>query len=84
MLNHTLSGGVTINDVMMHVSSEDLPIGGIGDSGMGNYHGIDGFKTFSHPRAVLRSGKLNIQKLSGMLPPYGEKAEKNIQRMIKK
>ena len=52
VLERTTSGGVTVNDVVMHVSMEDLPFGGVGPSGMGSYHGIDGFRTFSHAKAV--------------------------------
>ena len=84
VLDNTQSGGVCINDVMTHVSSEDLPFGGIGDSGMGNYHGLDGFKTFSHSRAVYHQTKLNLIKLAGMMPPYGAKCEAQLKRMIKR
>lgn len=84
VLDHTISGGVTLNDVMGHVSCEDLPFGGIGASGMGNYHGLDGFRTFSHARAVYRGTRWNVMKLGGMFPPYGKKADDGLKRMIKK
>ena len=84
ILDYTLSGGVVINDVMVHAGCEDLPVGGVGASGMGNYHGYDGFKTFSHARSIYTQCKLNLQKLAGMLPPYGEKCEKNLEGMLKK
>lgn len=84
LLDHTLSGAVTVNDVLFHVSCEDLPFGGIGHSGMGHYHGIDGFRTFSHARAVFHQSKINFQKLGGMLPPYGSRADKTLDAMIKK
>ena len=48
VLDRTMSGGIAINDVMAHSSCEYFPFGGIGDSGMGSYHGLNGFKTFSH------------------------------------
>src|SRR3546814_15660689 len=54
VLTRTISGGVTVNDVLFHNAMEDLPFGGVGPSGMGNYHGIDGFRTFSHARAGYR------------------------------
>lgn len=54
VLNRTCSGGVTLNDVMHHAGLESLPFGGVGHSGMGAYHGIDGFRTFSHAKAVYR------------------------------
>ncbi|WP_051786287.1 coniferyl aldehyde dehydrogenase [Endozoicomonas numazuensis] len=84
VLDNTTSGGVCINDVMAHVSCEDLPFGGVGDSGMGNYHGPEGFKTFSHARSIFTQTKINLQALGGMLPPYGEKADKTLLGMIKK
>jgi len=75
---------VCLNDVMGHVSCEDLPFGGIGASGMGYYHGFEGFKTFSHARAVYRQTKMNMMELGGMMPPYGDKCEGQLKRMIKK
>ncbi len=83
VLDQTISGGVTLNDVMLHTSCEDLPFGGIGHSGMGAYHGIDGFRTFSHARAVYKQTKLDIMKLSGMLPPYGDKCQKQLDKLTK-
>lgn len=84
VLDNTISGGVCLNDVMVHVSTEDLPFGGVGASGMGNYHGVEGFKTFSHARSVYKQTKMNLMKMAGMLPPYGEKCEAQLERMIKK
>lgn len=84
IFNNTVSGGVTINDVLFHGSSEDLPFGGIGPSGMGCYHGIEGFKTFSHARSVWKQSKINVQKMGGMIPPYGEKADKTLLNLMKK
>ncbi|MBB4866753.1 coniferyl-aldehyde dehydrogenase [Pseudomonas nitritireducens] len=56
ILRRTCSGGVTLNEVMHHAALESLPFGGVGGSGMGAYHGIDGFRTFSHAKAVYRAG----------------------------
>jgi len=70
VLSHTTSGGVTINDVVMHVAQEDLPFGGVGPSGMGAYHGYDGFRTFSHARAVYTQPKLVSKLAATMRPPY--------------
>ena len=72
VLERTISGGVTVNDVIFHVSMEDLPFGGIGPSGMGAYHGRDGFRTFSHARAVYRQPWIDVAKLAGLKPPYGK------------
>jgi len=80
----TTSGGVCINDVIMHISQEDLPFGGVGPSGMGSYHGIEGFRTFSHAKSIYRQTKLNFAKLGGLLPPYGQATEKSIKMQVKK
>ncbi len=71
VLNRTTSGGVTINDVVMHYLQEDLPFGGIGPSGMGSYHGEDGFKRFSHAKAIYTQTKLGAV-LEALRPPYGD------------
>ena len=83
VLERTISGGVTVNDVIFHISAEELPFGGIGPSGMGAYHGHDGFKTFSHARAVYRQPKVDIAKLAGFKPPYGAATAKAIARELK-
>ena len=82
VLNRTVSGGVTVNDVIFHVSVEDLPFGGIGPSGMGSYHGFDGFKTFSHAKSVYTQPKIDVAKMGGMQPPYGKALEKTIKRQM--
>lgn len=84
VLSRTVSGGVTINDVIFHNAMEDLPFGGIGPSGMGNYHGADGFKTFSHMRAVYRQSGLDVAGIAGLKPPYGKKAHATLARELKK
>lgn len=84
VLKETIAGGISINDVLMHFTCDDLPFGGIGSSGMGHYHGYEGFKTFSHAKAVFKQGKINLGKLAGTLPPYGDKMEKMIRGQIKK
>lgn len=82
-LTHTTSGGVTVNDVIMHVSQEDLPFGGVGPSGMGSYHGYDGFKQFSHAKSVFTQSNKDIAGMAGMRPPFGEKADRTIKTLIK-
>ncbi len=84
VVNKTVSGGVTINDVIFHNAMEDLPFGGIGPSGMGNYHGADGFKTFSHMRAVYRQSKMDVAGLAGFKPPYGKAAAKTLAKELKR
>lgn len=81
----TTSGGVAINDVIAHAGVEDIPFGGIGPSGMGNYHGFDGFKTFSHAKSIFtQSRKINMMKFTGMIPPYSKKTDKTLEFMLKK
>lgn len=82
VLERTISGGVTVNDVMFHGSAEGLPFGGVGASGMGSYHGLDGFKTFSHAKAIYRQTKLDLAGLAGFKPPFGEKIRKTLKREI--
>ncbi|MEZ5696756.1 MAG: coniferyl aldehyde dehydrogenase [Sphingomonadaceae bacterium] len=84
VLDKTVSGGVTVNDVLFHVTAEDLPFGGVGPSGMGSYHGIEGFRTFSHGKSVYRQPKINVAKLGGLLPPYGKATQTAIKRDFKK
>ena len=76
VVDNTTSGGVTVNDVISHIQMEDLPFGGVGPSGMGSYHGYDGFKEFSHAKAVYKQTKFNLMKLAGLVPPYKKKEEK--------
>ncbi|WP_284647858.1 coniferyl aldehyde dehydrogenase [Photobacterium damselae] len=66
---HTHSGGIAINDTVFHVAADDAPFGGIGPSGMGHYHGHEGFLTFSKAKTVLTKGKFSSGKF--ILPPYG-------------
>ncbi len=71
VLDHTTSGGVTVNDCMTHAFDNSLPFGGIGPSGMGAYHGRQGFLTFSHARAIYRQSKSPQAELL-FRPPFGE------------
>ena len=76
LLKNTTSGGVTVNDVISHVTMENLPFGGVGPSGMGSYHGYDGFKEFSHAKSIYKQTKLNLNKIAGLVPPYKSKTDK--------
>jgi coniferyl-aldehyde dehydrogenase len=84
VLANTTSGGVTINDVVFHVAMEDLPFGGIGPSGMGSYHGHDGFKEFSHARAVYSQLKKDIGPMKALRPPYGKGIKDYLAAQIKR
>jgi len=80
ILNETRSGGVTINDTLLHAAVEDLPFGGIGASGMGAYHGKAGFEAFSHRKSVLEvRGFFGLNLFRGTKlarPPYGKGVER--------
>ena len=84
VLSRTISGGVTVNDVIFHNAMEDLPFGGTGPSGMGNYHGVDGFKTFSHTRAIYRQTGMDVAGIGGFKAPYGKATAKTLARELKK
>ena len=69
-ITHVMSGGVTVNDSLLHTAQHDLPFGGVGDSGMGHYHGYEGFVTFSKMRPVFYQAPFSAIKF--MWPPYGK------------
>ncbi|WNC74246.1 coniferyl aldehyde dehydrogenase [Thalassotalea psychrophila] len=69
IIKQTHAGGVCINDAAFHVAVDDLPFGGVGPSGMGSYHGEEGFKTFSHAKSILSRGKISFTPM--LFPPYG-------------
>ncbi len=70
LLDHVMSGGVSVNDALFHVAQHDLPFGGVGASGMGHYHGREGFETFSKMRPVFKQARFSALKMMG--PPYGK------------
>ena len=82
VLQNTISGGVSINDVMMHAALHDAPFGGIGASGMGHYHGREGFLEFSHMRTVYKAAAHDPRREWGLLPPYGEHFLPAMQAMV--
>jgi coniferyl-aldehyde dehydrogenase len=84
LAKRTTSGGMCINDVLMHAGQEDLPCGGVGASGMGHYHGLEGFRTFSHAKSIFSQTGINVAKLAGMLPPYNKNTERTIASLLKR
>lgn len=78
---HVMSGGVTVNDGLIHAGLHSLPFGGIGNSGMGHYHGYEGFTTFSKMRPVFRQGP--IRPLNWMMPPYDKGAFRLLTLMLR-
>jgi coniferyl-aldehyde dehydrogenase len=81
VLRRTVSGGVCVNDTLLHIAQEDLPFGGVGESGMGQYHGRDGFDTFSKRKAVFRQSRWNGLKL--FRPPFGKRFERLVRLLLR-
>jgi coniferyl-aldehyde dehydrogenase len=65
------AGGMVVNDLLMHYLQDDLPFGGVGDSGSGGYHGREGFQRFSHAKSVFTQARFDLGKL--LRPPYGQR-----------
>ena len=83
IMSNTVSGGAALNDVIFQFIQDDLPFGGIGPSGIGHYHGIEGFKTFSHARGVYRQTPIDgVLKL--MRPPFSKLLDIVVSTKIKK
>ena len=81
LLARTHSGGVSINDVILHFSMDDLPFGGVGPSGMGAYHGHRGFLEFSHEKAVFKQTASEV--IAMLRPPYGDAFRKQVAARLK-
>lgn len=82
MLHESVSGGVVINDTLLHIAQDDLPFGGVGESGQGRYHGMEGFKTFSNARSVcIPSRRLNIVRR--LHPPWTPRLRSLLSRMTR-
>ena len=81
VLDQTVSGGVTINDTLLHIAQDDLPFGGVGPSGMGCYHGLEGFKTFSVNKPVFHQSCLSGIGL--FKAPYGVLFERLIRILLR-
>ena len=80
-ISNTRSGGVSVNEPILHVAQHDLPFGGVGASGMGCYHGREGFDTFSKLRPVFQEGAVSAVQLF-LQPPYGRLARRIVDLMI--
>ncbi len=81
VLEKTLSGGVAINDTLLHCVQEELPFGGVGQSGMGAYHGEAGFRTFSHARSVFKQARFNGAGMTK--PPYGSRMNRLLSLLMR-
>jgi coniferyl-aldehyde dehydrogenase len=82
VLNATMSGGVTVNDVIFHIAQNNLPFGGVGPSGMGHYHGRAGFETFSKKKGVFLQSRFTALKF--LRPPYGPLADRLIRFLLRR
>lgn len=80
VLKNTHAGGVAINDCLTHIAQDDLPFGGVGDSGIGAYHGKEGFLSLSHGKAVHKKGRFNSGKF--IHAPHGRLVHKLIYKFI--
>jgi len=80
ILTQTHAGGVCINDAAFHVVNDDLPFGGVGESGVGSYHGDEGFKTFSHAKSVFSRGRISLAPL--LFPPFGSAIQKMVYKLF--
>ena len=81
ILEETVSGGVTVNETMLHVAQDDLPFGGVGPSGMGAYHGIEGFRTLSHEKGIFEQSRWNFA--ASVRPPFGPLIERLIRFLLR-
>ena len=79
ILLSTHAGGVCVNEATFHVTNDDLPFGGVGASGMGSYHGIEGFKTFTHAKSVFSRGRICVASL--LFPPFGTKIHQLVYKL---
>lgn len=80
VISHTTSGGVTVNGALLHASTDYLPFGGIGASGMGRYHGYEGYKEFSHPKPIFEQGFFDMNYFTR--PPFTEDKVKFVRRFL--
>ncbi|GAA6134558.1 coniferyl aldehyde dehydrogenase [Oceaniserpentilla sp. 4NH20-0058] len=80
VLNNTHAGGVAINDCLTHIAQDDMPFGGVGDSGIGAYHGKEGFLTFSHAKSVHKKGRFNSGKF--IHAPHGRLVHRLIYKYV--
>lgn len=81
LLTRIMSGGVSINDALLHVGQDELPFGGVGASGMGHYHGFEGFLTFSKLRPVFTQARFSTAAL--LAPPYGKLVDRLLKFLLR-
>lgn len=81
ILARMVSGNVTVNDTILHYAQDDLPFGGVGASGMGAYHGHEGFKTMSHAKGIFTQSRLNGADV--IRPPFGRLFERVLAYLLR-
>ncbi|MGV3708262.1 MAG: coniferyl aldehyde dehydrogenase [Gemmatimonas sp.] len=81
VLETSIAGGVTVNDTMLHFAQDSLPFGGVGASGMGSYHGVHGFNTFTKAKGVFQQSRINGGAL--LVPPFGARIEKMLRVLLR-
>ena len=81
VLERTTSGGVSINETNLHYAQDDIPFGGVGLSGMGAYHGYEGFKALSHAKGVFEQATFNLTDT--VRPPFGRLVERVVGFMMR-
>jgi coniferyl-aldehyde dehydrogenase len=81
VLHRTISGGVSINETLLHYAQDDIPFGGVGASGMGAYHGPEGFRRFSHAKGIFEQSRLNLADI--IRPPYGALFERLVNFLLR-
>lgn len=81
LLTQTTSGNVTINNTLMHYALDSLPFGGVGPSGSGAYHGIEGFRSLSHAKGVLVQRRCNFSNV--LRPPFGRLSHLIVKMMLR-
>jgi len=82
MLHESVSGGVVINDTLVHIAQDDLPFGGVGESGLGRYHGMEGFRTFSNARSVCMPSR-RLSLVRRLHPPWTPRLRALLNRMTR-
>ena len=80
VLETSMAGGVTVNDTLFHYAQDSLPFGGVGASGMGSYHGVHGFNTFTKMKGVFQQSRVNAGPL--LTPPFGNRIERLLKFII--
>lgn len=81
VLTRTTSGNVGVNNTMLHVGQDDLPFGGVGASGMGNYHAVEGFRALSHAKGIFTQGRLSVPDM--LRAPFGRLLERALDFMLR-